>query len=297
MAQRFYDIDFANLTPPDAIAPLDFEVIYEARKARFLELWEDARLLNPDLPDYDTLVLNTDPVAIILQENAYREVVLRQLVNDRYLLSVLPFSFGDGLDVLGAHYSVTRETGETDDRFRRRIQLAHEAQSTCGPAGAYVFHALAAEPALTDAFVRSPRPGHVEITCRVAGADPRPTSAQLQAVLAYISAEGRKPLTDTVSVRAPSITRSTIVATLTVPAGAARASMMATARARLDAVLAKNLAGMDAPLYRSAIISALHAEGVQSVNLIEPAADLLPPADEVGLVVIDGITLAAAGTV
>ena len=297
MAQRFYDIVFAALTPPDAIEVIDYEAILEERKARFFEVWSMARVENPDLPDYDTLVLDTDPVAIVLQESAYREVMLRQLVNDRYMMAVLPYAFGTNLDVLGAHYSIVRQAGELDERFRRRIQLAHEAQAVAGPAGAYVFHALSAEPALTDVHVRIARPGHVELTCRVAGPDPRPTDDMLQNVLAYLVEGDRKPLTDMLTVRPPSLTRGRIVARLVVPPGPTRVPIMAEARKRLDATLASGLAGMDAPLYRSAIVAALHAPGVQAVELVEPTIDLIPAGPRAGVVVIDAITLTAVETI
>ena len=62
-------------------------------------------------------------------------MVLRQLVNDRYMMAVLPYAFGTNLDVLGAHYSIVRQAGELDERFRRRIQLAHEAQAVAGICG------------------------------------------------------------------------------------------------------------------------------------------------------------------
>ena len=53
---------------------------------------------------------------------------------------------------------------ESDPDFRRRIQLAPEGFSVAGPEGAYIFHALSADPGVLDACATSPSPGEVVVT-------------------------------------------------------------------------------------------------------------------------------------
>ncbi|RAI01100.1 baseplate assembly protein [Acuticoccus sediminis] len=293
MAQRFYDIDFASLTPPEAIDPLDYEVILDERKARFLELWDEARAENPDLPAYDTLVLETDPVAVLLQESAYRELVLRQMVNDRYLDATLPYAVGSALDVLGTLYGVQRQDGETDERFRRRVQLAPEALSTAGTVGGYIYFALSAEPTLLDVDVRKSQPGRVEVTCRAVGTDPRPSAAILSAVRERLIDEGVAPLTDMVTVRAPSVVRATVTAELIVSDTPTKPVIVAEAKAALNTYIESRMA-IGSVLYRSGITAALHVPGVVSVNLIEPSYDVAPSGDQAGVVLVEVINVTAA---
>ena len=53
---------------------------------------------------------------------------------------------------------------ESDADFRRRIILAPEGYSVAGPEGAYIFHALSADPDVLDASATSPTPGEVVVT-------------------------------------------------------------------------------------------------------------------------------------
>jgi phage-related baseplate assembly protein len=290
MAQRFADIDFSRLTPPDAVAPLDYETIFNARRDRFLELWEIVRAENPALPDYDTLVLETDPVAVVLQEAAYRELVLRQHINDSYLAATLPYATGHHLDTVAALYAVQRLPGESDERLRCRAQLAPEALSVAGTVGGYIFHALTVAPELHSVDVRSPRPGVVEVTCSMGGSDPRPSDEVLSRVHVHLVDEDRAPLTDMVTVRPPTITRLQVDAELRINNAPARTAVLAEARAALDEHMV-GIRGVDKPVYRSGIVAALHVPGVSSVVLREPMADVLPVGSKASVVVVDAVTL------
>lgn len=282
---HFSSIDFSNLPPPDAVEPLDYETIYAARRARFLELWDIARGEDPSLPAYDTLFLETDPVAVLLQESAYRELLLRARVNDAVLSVLLARASGADLDNLAANYGVSRlvVTAATDDapavmeadrRLRRRVLLAIEAYSVAGPAGAYIYHALTAVPALRDATAISTDPGRVLVTIMGTVADPEPTPAQLSAVATALSDQSVRPLTDVVSVAAPRVTETDIVAALTIYPGPDGAVVQQRAQEALAGWLVEN-AFLGRDLRRSAIFSRLHVEGVQSVELLTPAADVV----------------------
>ena len=85
----------------------------------------------------------------LLQESAYREMLLRQRVNEAARSVMLPLATGNDLDNLGALYGVHRgngsdETRESDEPYRQRLLLAPKSLSTAGSKAAYKFHALSA---------------------------------------------------------------------------------------------------------------------------------------------------------
>jgi len=97
-------IDLSQLPPPNVIEPIDFETILAARKARLLELTPEAS--RPAMAA--TLALESEPITIVLQENAYRELVLRQRINEASQALMLAYSTGTDLDQLAANYEVKR---------------------------------------------------------------------------------------------------------------------------------------------------------------------------------------------
>lgn len=143
--------------------------------------------------------------------NQHRETLLRALVNDKARAVLLAFAVGTDLDHIGALVGLERAVVapatneapvimETDDRLRRRIQLALEAFSVAGPAGAYEFHALAVDPSILDAYAYSRREGEVQVI--VIGQNVEPVSDELMTKLVRKFKLGDVvPLTDSVDVR------------------------------------------------------------------------------------------------
>ena len=82
---------------PAVVEPLDFEVIYAAMKAQFALL----------LPEY-TAWLESDPAQKLLQLAAYRELGVRQRVNDSAKAVTLAYAVGSDLDHIAARYNVQR---------------------------------------------------------------------------------------------------------------------------------------------------------------------------------------------
>ena len=110
----------------------------------------------------------------LLQVVAYRELQLRQRVNDAARAVMLAYAVGADLDQLGALFGVVRyeldpgnpalgiaPTMESDTDYRRRIQLSPEGFSVAGPEGAYIFHALNADAQVLDASATSPQPDDI----------------------------------------------------------------------------------------------------------------------------------------
>ncbi|WP_353981692.1 baseplate J/gp47 family protein [Salinicola endophyticus] len=278
MAGGFTAVDLSRLPAPDVIEALDFEAIFAA-------MLDDLRTRDPD---FDVSV-ESDPAYKILQVAAYRELLLRQRINEAAKGVMLAYARGADLDQLGALYGVARQmldagdadavppvpaTYETDADFRRRIQLSLEGFSTAGPEGAYVFHALSADGQVLDASATSPAPGEVVVTVLSREADGTAPADLLARVESTLSAEDVRPLTDHVSVRSAEIVDYRIDATLYFYAGPDREVVMRAARqAAADYAESQHRIGLDVTL--SGLYASLHQPGVQRVELAAPTASLV----------------------
>lgn len=101
---------------------------------------------------------------------------------------------------------------ESDDNYRERIYLAPESFSTAGPEGAYVYWAKTANIDIVDVSVLSPNPSEVVIRPLLKGGE-IPAQPILDAVLAVVNDKKVRPLTDDVSVVAPSAVQYDVTAT------------------------------------------------------------------------------------
>ena len=99
---------------------------------------------------------------------------------------------------------------ETDEALAKRVQLAPNSFSSSGPRKAYVYHAYSASPAIIDVSVDSPDPGIVNVYLLTAGGQ-LPSTALCNDVLAALSAEDVRPLTDEVHVYAPEAVTFSVV--------------------------------------------------------------------------------------
>ncbi|ARQ95338.1 baseplate assembly protein J [Bradyrhizobium phage BDU-MI-1] len=273
-------IDFARLPPPQVIEELDYEVMLSRYKA-------DVLAKKPELAA--ALNLEQSPTNVILEAEAYGEMLVRARVNAAARAVMLAFSTGTDLDHLAALLNVERLPGELDESLRRRAQLAPEALSTAGSEGAYIFQALTADPTIRDvSAVKINEKGGVRITVMNSGSDPIPTKQQLLNVYERLNRKNIRPLTDVITVAPVKVLRVDIVANVTFYPGPDSALIMTDISKALTKVRDRiSLIGRD--LTRSALISALNQEGVQSVELISPAENI--PASSEQCVLINSATI------
>lgn len=173
---RFNMIDLSQLPAPQIVEELSFEAIFEQAKADLIALDQAS---DTPLGLEAVLALESEPLTKLLQAYAYRELNVRQRINEAVLAGMLAFAEGSDLDQLAANMSVARKTleagdegavppvlpvMETDGSLRRRTQLAPEAMTSAGSAGSYQFNALSAGETPTDIEVISPEPGKITIT-------------------------------------------------------------------------------------------------------------------------------------
>jgi phage-related baseplate assembly protein len=226
---------------------------------------------------------------------AYRELLLRARVNDAARSVMLASATGSDLEQLAALFGVSRlvldpgdaaatppiaPTLETDADLRRRTQLAPEGFSVAGPEGAYIFHALSVADVL-DASVTSPAPGEVVVSVLSRTGDGAASAELVLAVAATLTSTAVRPLTDMVTVQSAQVVPYAVTAMLWTLPGPDAAVVLATAQARVQALIAATRRlGRD--IARSALIAALHVDGVQRVDLTEPAVDIVITPSQAG---------------
>ncbi|MHA0917579.1 baseplate assembly protein [Kosakonia cowanii] len=278
-------IDLSQLPAPDVVEALDYERILDERKTTLVSLFP----ADQQEAIARTLALESEPLTKFLEENAYREVIWRQRVNEAARAVMLAYASGGDLDVLGANYNVSRliitpadnkaippiaAILETDSDFRLRIQQALEGLSVAGSVGAYEFHGRSADGRVADISVVSPTPACVTISVLSRDGNGEASSDLLTTVRNALSGEDVRPVADRVTVQSASIVDYQIRASLFLYPGPEREPVLAAAAAKLRAyITAQHRLGRD--IRKSAIYAALHVEGVQRVELALPTTDIV----------------------
>ncbi|CAN0621033.1 Baseplate assembly protein [Burkholderia multivorans] len=275
-------IDLASLPIPDVLEVLDFETIYATRKAALISLWPE------DEQDEiaATVSLESEPLARLLQENCYRELVWRQRVNDAIRAVMLAFAMGNDLDQRAALFGLERlivtpadaannvaEVDESDDSLRERIQLAPQGFSVAGPSAAYTSKARAVDGRIIDAVATRPVPGDVLVSILSSEGDGKASDGLCTAVETALSAEDQRPLNDTVLVKSAEIvpyriravgyTRSAVGSDVLIEQATANATAYAAKMRRIGVGIAE-----------SAIKGVCQDAGLSKTVLIEPAGDI-----------------------
>ncbi|MCZ0930298.1 baseplate J/gp47 family protein [Halomonas janggokensis] len=284
-------IDLSQLPAPTVVEPLDFETILAERKARLVALHpEEERQAITEL-----LTLESEPMVKMLEENAYRELLLRQRVNEAAKAVMLAHANDEDLDHLAANFEVERlvvdkgdpdasppvaPTYESNTELRLRAQEAWEGLSIAGPRGAYEFHARSADGRVADARALSPEPCDALVIILSREGDGTASQALLDIVYDALTPETILPLGDRVTVQSAEIIDYEIDAELQLydDADTAQEPILAAANARLTRFIDaqhRQRRRLGVSIYRDAIKAALHVEGVEHVNLIKPAEHLL----------------------
>lgn len=311
MSNQFTAVDLSQLPPPNVIDPLDFEQIFSELLAAL-----------QDLDTTYTGLMESDPSYKLLQVSAYRELALRQRINEAARAVMLAYARGNDLEHIAARYNVERlktdpgdpdanppvpPTYESDEELLRRTQAAMHGFSIAGPERAYIFHGLSADgraldiaadapefsqaeidPSLMDqlppnsivlqveydAGLANPMPGDVAIYVLSREGNGEATPDLVETVEDHLTSEEVRPLTDHVIVQSADVLEYAIEAELFTFAGAGAEVALEEAERRVNAYI-EDAKALGRDIYRSAIMAALHAPGIERVNLISPATDIL----------------------
>ena len=259
---NFTPIDLSKLPAPDVIETLDFENL-------LTDYINDFVARNPN---YATL-LESDPAIILMQVIAYREMLLRARINEAAKANMLAYATKGDLDNLAAFFGVERLIDETDERLRKRTQLALEGFSTAGPVGAYIFHSLSASNEVKSVSVKSPNPCEVLVTILSNIGDGTVAQELIDSVLAKLNEDNIRPLTDLVSVQGAEIINYQVEAVITVYSGPSSAVVETEANDALQKFISDRHE-IGRVIAISGIYDALHVDGVKKVELISPLADV-----------------------
>ncbi|WP_148250087.1 baseplate assembly protein [Raoultella terrigena] len=274
-------IDLSQLPQPTIIEELDFETILIEVKAVMVAAYPT----DQQAAVIAALALESEPLNVIAQAMAYREMLLRQRINAGAAACMLSHATGDDLDNIAANLDTERlikteatETAnaemESDEALRLRAQAAFEGMSVAGPSAAYEYFARSASGQVSDARATSPSPAEVVIAVLSTEGDGTASAALLAAVAAAVNDEEVRPLGDRVTVQSAEIVEYDIDATLYLYPGPESEPIINAAMASLKAFLADNDKKIGRDIVRSAISAALHVQGVQRVVINTPADDL-----------------------
>ncbi|TRX75275.1 baseplate J/gp47 family protein [Pseudomonas mangiferae] len=260
-----------TLPAPDIVEILDFEQILATRKAALLSLLPAAE----QQAMAARLALESEPLTKLLQESAYREMLLRARINDAARANLIVYATGLDLDHIGQLFGLPRFTREADERYRQRLLLRIAAMAGNGTREHYIGVAMAVSTQVVTAAVLQPTPGRVDIALWLApGAD---SAALLAATWAAFDAPGVKMLGVDLSVRLAVARAVNITARIW-----REASAPTNLVARIATAFPQQLAAyaqLGRSVSRSWIVSALHREGVARVELDLPA-DIAIGADQ-----------------
>lgn len=283
-------ITLSQLPQPDVIETLDFETILAERKAYCISLYPTEQ----QAAIAATLDLESEPITKLLQENAYREMILRQRINEAAVANMLAWAKGADLDNLAANWNVQRltiqpgdqtatppvpEIKEDDAALSLRALMAWDGLSVAGPTGAYEYFALSADGKVADAKGSSPAPAQALVTILSSEGNGTADATLVAKVTAALNGENVRPVADRLTVQSAGIINYTINAQLHIDSQGAEADViLQAARDSLAAFInPRRRIGVEVP--RSAIDAALHVQGVRKVSLIS-WADITPSATQ-----------------
>ena len=275
-------IDLSQLPPPNVVEALDYETLLGERKAALIALHP----ADKQAEIAAVLALESEPLTKFLQESAYRELLLRQRINEAARAVMLAYAEREDLEHIAALFGVQRlvikpadpiagtpAEMENDTDLRLRVQLAPQSFSVAGPEGAYRSHARAADGRVLDASATSPKEGEVRVTVLSREGDGTATPDLLAKVEAALRSEDIRPLTDYVTVQSAAIVPYDVVAILHLFPGPDSSVVVAEALRRL-AIYVEACHRLGRVVARSGLDAALHVAGVERVELLYPAEDI-----------------------
>lgn len=290
-------IDLSRLPVPAVIETLDYETLLAERKAALIALFP----ADQQAAIAQALELESEPLTKHLQENAYRELILRQRINEAAQAGMVATAMGADLDNIAARYQIARLPGESDTALRERIQLAFYQVSATGPRNRYRLAARNAHPDVVaaDAWMTTPGVVYVGLLTRDVAADDTVSDEQraigqalfgnnetepyvpgtrlspaFTAAHAHLFDDDTRVLGVDLRVREAVIKPYQVTGTLIVPPGPDPAQVASEARAKL-AEITRSLAQFRVDIYLPALKSALLVNGARTVQLDQPVADII----------------------
>lgn len=183
---------------------------------------------------------------------------------------------------------------EDDDSYREAIHIAPESFSVAGPVGAYEYHAKHASALISDVAVSSPDPGEVDVRVLLHGGQ-IPGAEMLQIVSDALNDRSVRPLTDLVTVQAPTVENYDINLTYYIDTEdvAQEAIIRANVAAAVDEFVAWTKAKIGRDINPSELIRKIIVAGAKRVTVTSPEFTVL---DKTQIAIADNVTVQYGGT-
>lgn len=240
--------DLLRLPKPKMIHDLDFEALLLDRQHQLNHLspilfdesinpaFQSAELITDssgaywrvELPADAGLMfvhLESDPVTKQSEIASYRELLIRQRINDALAANLLALSTGSDLDHIAAFYDVKRLAGESDDAFRVRVQLSIRGWSP-GTAEYYEFQVRSASNQIRDVLVDVPdvqeidKKGWIYISIMQNGGDGSASAELLATVRNHLHDTRIRLINDTLIINSVELVPIDLTATIYLLPGA-----------------------------------------------------------------------------
>ncbi len=245
------------------IEPLNFEEIFSRMKEELISRDESF-----------TALVESDSAMKVLEVAAWRELLLRQRINEAVKSNLLKFATGEDLDNLAEFYGGERQKEEDDERFRKIIKAKIIGWSTGGSKEHYRYHALSADSRVKDALVESPIPGKVQVS--ILSTELSTLQEELlEIVKNQLNREDVRILTDTVEVVSCNMIEIDIHSKISIK----RPDIIETVKKKFIEKFGTTKR-LGWKVTRSWIIANLFMEGVENVELIEPREDIVVKGNE-----------------
>ncbi|MBD0392061.1 baseplate J/gp47 family protein [Wolbachia endosymbiont of Pentalonia nigronervosa] len=245
---------------PNVIEKLSYEEIFSRMKEELIH--RDASF---------TALVESDPAMKIMEVAAWRELLLRQRINEAAKANLLKFAEGKDLDHLAEFYAVERKDEENDESFRKRIKAKIK---TGGSKEHYKYHALSADTRVKDALVESLVPGKVQISILSTELS-TPSETLLKIVRNQLNKDDVRILTDTIEVVNCKIIGIDIHSKISMSPIVSEEEIKKQFIKKFES--SKRLGWS---VTKSCIIANLFVEGVENIELIEPQEDVVIKGNE-----------------
>ena len=270
-------VDLSQIPQPDVVEVPDFETVLVDIRALIVAAMPAELQASVSA----ALLLESEPMAALAQA----------FINEAVRAVLLSSALGADLDQVSGNFDterllITEATDEadavyeSDEELRARTLLSWARLSTAGARNAYHYFARGADADVLDVRAYGPethdQEGRVFLYVLSRTGDGTAPQALLDKVLAAVNPEDVRPITDYVAdyVRSAVIVNYQVVADIYVPYGVDTATVLEKATAALNEYTA-SVHLINATAARSGIDGALHQDGVVTVDLHSPAADVV----------------------
>ncbi len=226
---------------------------------------------------------NTIIAAGELTANVIAECTVAGSVGNNYVVGQLK-TIVDPIAYVASMVNISESTGgddvEDDESYRERIRNAPESYSCAGPEGAYEYYAKTASALIIDVDVSSPAAGKVNVVPLLEGGK-LPGTEMLEAVKTVVNAEKVRPLTDEVTVKAPTPVNYNVKASYYISGDdmANTAVIQTKVNSAVDGYLLWQRSKLGRDINPSELITRVVNAGAKRVTVTEPVFKILDTAE------------------